>query len=222
MKKQCTDSGIRAVSEPTLRRLPVYLRVLRRLDALGREWVSCTRLAEHLDRDPTQIRKDLSVTGVAGRRKVGYRVPEVIGAIEHFLGWDNRTDAFLVGAGSLGRALMGFGGFEQHGLRIVAAFDTAPEVVGTDIRDRPVFPLEKLPDLARRMHVAMGIITTPPAAAQSVSDLMILSGIRAIWNFAPVHLVVRPDVLVENEDLSAGLAVLSQRLAARTNHRTEV
>ena len=161
----------------------------------------------------TQVRKDLAVTGIVGKPKVGYSVPQLIEAIQEFLGWNNTTDAFLVGAGSLGRALLGYTGFRDYGLNIVAAFDVDPAKIGLDIHGREVLPLDKLHDLALRMHVLIGVLTVPAAAAQDVATFMVLSGIRAIWNYTPVKLEVPESVVVEDVKLVSSLAVLSSRLA---------
>ena len=208
-----SPNEVRAVPVPSLRRLPAYLRILKQLQKTGERAVSCTYLAEKLGQDATQVRKDLAYTGVSGRPKVGYELDVLVTAIEHFLGWDNVTDAFLAGAGYLGSALLGYQGFMDHGLHIVAAFDSDPRKIGTEIYGRDVLAVGKLPDLSRRMHIRIGIITVPAAAAQHVADLMIKGGIRAIWNFAPVHLTAPDNILIENEHLSASLAVISQRLA---------
>lgn len=200
--------------EPTLRRLPTYHGILKQFERQGREVVSCTRIAEALNLDPTQVRKDLAVTGIVGKPKVGYVVADLIEAVEGFFGWRNVTDAFLVGVGSLGTALLGYDGFKQYGLNIIAAFDTDPEKIGSKVRGKQVLAPKKLPDLARRMHIHLGIITVPPDAAQEVADLMVSGGITGIWNFVPVALQVPDDIIVENERLASGLAVLSRKLAA--------
>jgi redox-sensing transcriptional repressor len=147
---------------------------------------------------------------------VGYPVTELLAAIDHFLGWDNTTDAFLVGVGNLGRALLGYRGFAENGLRIQAAFDTDPVKLGTEIHGCRVLPLEKLSNLALRMHIQIGIITVPAEAAQGVADCMVEGGIRAVWNFAPAILKTPEAVFVENEHLSSSLAVLSRRLTRTT------
>lgn len=198
--------------EPSVRRLPAYLRLLKQYHARGREVVSCTRIAEELELNSIQVRKDLAMTGIVGRPKVGYEVPGLIKAIEDFLGWNNTSDAFLVGAGSLGRALMGYGGFSDYGLNIVAAFDVAPDKIGSQVHGREVLPLEKFGNLAQRMHVHIGILAVPAEAAQEVADLMVRSGLRAIWNYAPVKLSVPKSVVVEDVRLAASLAVLTSRL----------
>ena len=204
---------VKTVSEPTLKRLPLYHRFLKELPATGRETVSCTDIGLDLDLDPTQVRKDLESVGIVGRPRIGYVRANVIEGLEQFLGWKNVNDAFLVGAGSMGSALLGYRKFEQYGLKIVAAFDLDPSKIGRQIHGKHVLPLSKLTDLAWRMHVLIGIITVPASEAQTVADQMVAGGIRAIWNFAPVRLHVAEQVIVHNEDLYCSLASLSQKLS---------
>jgi redox-sensing transcriptional repressor len=178
--------------------------------------VSCSYIGAQLGFDPTQVRKDLAVTGVTGRPKVGYEVPALIDAIESFLGWNNLRQAFLVGVGSLGAALLGYDRFNRYGLSIVAAFDSDPQKIDQEIHGKPIVAMEKLADLAQRMHVHLGILTVPAEAAQECADAMIRGGIRAIWNFAPITLDTPDDVIVQNEDMFASLAVLSSKLAEQS------
>ncbi|MFW6061269.1 MAG: redox-sensing transcriptional repressor Rex [Planctomycetota bacterium] len=200
---------------PTIRRMPAYLHLLRRLGREGLQSVSGTQIARELRLEPIQVRKDLAHTGIAGKPGVGFVVDDLIDAIEAFLNWDNTTDAFLVGAGNLGTALMGYEGFARHGLNIVAAFDRDEQKIGTELHGKGVMDLDKLPNLAERMHVRMGILTVPPEAAQEAADLLVLAGIEGIWNFTPVTLNVPESVVVQNEDLSSGLAVLSVLLRSK-------
>jgi redox-sensing transcriptional repressor len=206
------DPTFRTAPLPTVRRMPTYLHLLRRFRAEGHAVVSGTRIAEELGLDSIQVRKDFAYTGMVGKPGVGFDVPTVIRLIEGFLGWDNTTDAFLIGAGSLGTALMGYQGFQRFGLNIVAAFDSNPEKTGLNIHGKQVLPMDKLPDLANRMHIQLGIITVPAEAAQTVANQMVDAGIAAIWNFAPVPIKVPPTIILQNTELSAELAVLSVML----------
>ena len=208
------DPSIKSAPEPTLRRLPIYYNYLKRLVKQGRNVVSCSHIGRDLDLDPPQIRKDLAVTGIVGMPKVGYELLKLIEAIETFLGWNNVNEAFLVGDGSFGTALLGFDRSNTYGLHIVAAFDNAPDKIGQEVHGRSVLPLEKLPDLADRMHALVGIIAVPAESAQSVADVMVASGIRAVWNLAPVHIEVPKGIIVQREDLFASLAVLTSKLCA--------
>lgn len=202
-----------SVPIPTLRRLPRYYQYLARLKGSGQEQVSAAHMAEVLGVHHTQVRKDLAITGCQGRPKTGHKVSELLSAIEGFLHWDSHSDAFLVGVGSLGTALMKYPGFEKAGARIVAAFDADPAKAGMRVGETPVLPMEKFSSLAERMHISVGILTVPPEAAQATADLMVGSGIRAIWNFAPVNLDLPDDIIVENLELFTSLAYLLRRLS---------
>ncbi|HWQ10835.1 MAG TPA: redox-sensing transcriptional repressor Rex [Holophaga sp.] len=201
------------IPEPVLRRLPRYYDALRQLRAAGQETVSTTLLAEAFpDVHPTQIRKDLAVTGVQGRPKVGFTVADLMAAIETFLHWNNRSEAFLVGAGNFGAALVGDTGLWQTGIKVIAAFDISPRKIGTEIRGVRVLPMDKFENLARRMRIPIGILTVPGPSAQACADLMVKAGIRAIWNLTAVNLVVPDGTIVEHVDLFASLAVLGRKL----------
>jgi redox-sensing transcriptional repressor len=215
METRSSSPQIRSIPEASLRRLPVYYHLLNEMAATGISAVSCSVIGRALNLDPTQVRKDIEAAGVIGKPKVGYTIASLIHGIEDFLGWNNTKEAFLAGAGSLGSALLGYEKFRQFGLNIVAAFDTDPYKVGEPIHGKEILHMEKLPDLARRMHIHLGVIATPAVAAQSVADRMVEGGIRAIWNFAPAHLRVPEFVILQNEDLYPSLASLSFKLEKR-------
>lgn len=200
---------------PTIRRLPLYLRLLKELMEKGDLLVSGTFLAQRMQCEPIQVRKDLAVTGLEGRPRLGFNIQKAIESIENFLGWNNSQDAFLVGVGSLGSALLGYSAFEQHNLKIVAAFDNNCQKIGTSIHEREIFSIDRLKDLASRLHVQIGILTVPAASAQLVADYMVSCNIKGIWNFSPIKLHVPPEVVVQYEDLSSGLAVLCRKLQTR-------
>jgi len=202
-----------SVPEPTLRRLPSYYHYLVRLREKGQEMISAAQIGEDLGVHHTQVRKDLAVTGSQGKPKVGHRVEDLIVSIENFLNWNNVTDAFLVGAGHLGTALLGYAGFERAGVKIVAAFDASAKMVGKKIQGVSVLPMEKFPDLARRMHIGIGILTVPAEVAQEVAEMMVGCGVQAIWNFAPIVLDLPDEVIVENVALYSSIGVLSRKLA---------
>lgn len=207
-----SDIERKTAGVPTLKRLPLYLRLLRRMQEAGEDYASGAVVAKELGLDPIVVRKDLAITGTVGRPRLGFQMDEIIAAIENFLGWSNTSDAFLVGVGNLGTALLGYQGFEQHGLRIAAAFDANPKQIGKIIHDKTILDIQKLPELAKRMHVQIGIITATASVAQGIADAMIEGGIRGIWNFTPTKLTVPDHVTLQREDLASSLAVLSHRL----------
>ncbi|MBN1777390.1 MAG: redox-sensing transcriptional repressor Rex [Clostridiales bacterium] len=201
---------------PTLKRLPIYYQYLTKMEREGVRDVSCAKIARDLGLVAVQVRKDLQLTGAVGRPKTGYQVSRLMRALSSTLGYDNKTEMFLVGAGSLGKALMGYKRFQEYNIGIAAAFDASEAAVGLEIGGTPVLPLSKFPSLCHRMHVKFGVICVPAEAAQEVADMMVSSGIEAIWNFAPVTLDVPDTVIVHNENLTASLSILLNKY--KTSH----
>jgi redox-sensing transcriptional repressor len=197
---------------PSIQRLPVYLRFLKELSDDGETVVSCTRIAEEFGQLSVQVRKDLAITGITGRPKVGFRIDELIKAVESFLGWDELSPAVLIGAGSLGSAILGYKGFVEHGLDIIAAFDNDSEKIGKKIHGCPVEDIEKLTHYGKKGEVLIGILTVPAEFAQEIADLLVGIGVQGIWNYTPVRLDLPETVVCEDVKLSASFAVLSSRL----------
>jgi redox-sensing transcriptional repressor len=209
------------VDAATLKRLPQYHQILRQMAQRGRQYVSSDHLARLLKVDPSLVRKDLA-GAATGVQKLGYHVPLTLEKIEDLLGMRNTKEAFLAGAGSLGRALMAYPGFAQYGLKITAAFDVDPAQVGEIVGGVQVLPVDRLEGLMRRMSIRIGIIAVPADAAQGVVDAMVRAGALAIWNFAPVTLQAPSNVIVRNENLAAGFALLSYELERSLNERSGI
>ncbi len=208
--------GMDGLSPQATRRLPGYYNYLRDHLASEEEYVSAAAMAREFGLNEVQVRKDLAaVSTTPGVPRKGFLINQLLIDIGEHLGYHNNAEAILVGVGRLGQALLGYHGFGEHGVHISAAFDTDPAIIGAQVANKTVRDLSELPALGRRMDIRIGIIAVPAAGAQDVCDLMLASGIEAIWNFAPVHLRTPPEVLVRNENLPAQLARLSQQLAAR-------
>ena len=199
------------ISKSVLKRLPGYLAYLKSIPDGASPNISATALACALGMGEVQVRKDLAMVSDGGRPKIGYRRESLIEDIEQFLGYDNTTDAVLIGAGKLGQALLDYKGFDEYGLNILAAFDLKPAIDQTE-SGKPVLPMDKLESFCRSHKVLMGVITVPAAHAQQVCDLLISNGIKAIWNFTNTHLEVPANILVQNENMATSLAVLSMHL----------
>ena len=199
------------ISKAVLKRLPSYLSYLKSIQDSASPYISATALANTLGMGEVQVRKDLAMVSSGGRPKIGYVRESLIEDIEQFLGYDNATDAVLIGAGKLGLALMGYKGFEEFGLNILAAFDRDPKTSMTD-EGKPIYGMDRLESFCHERKVLMAIITVPGDAAQEVCDKLIESGIKAIWSFAPAHLEVPEHILVQYENMATSLAVLSMHL----------
>lgn len=201
------------ISKSTLKRLPVYLTYLKSLPEDGPAHISATALAAALGMGEVQVRKDLALVSNGGRPKIGYLREGLAQDIERYLGYGNNKDAVLVGAGKLGRALLGYSGFAEYGLNIVAAFDSDDALIGTSKSGKPIMHLSRLERFCRSNQIRIGIITVPAEHAQAVCDQLIANGILAIWNFAPKHLDVPENILVQSENMAASLALLSKHLS---------
>lgn len=206
------------ISKAVLKRLPGYLSYLKSIPDTASTHISATALANALGMGEVQVRKDLAMVSDGGRPKIGYLRESLIEDIEQFLGYDNTTDAVLIGAGKLGLALMGYKGFQEYGLNILAAFDCNPKVDHTE-EGKPVYHIDHLEAFCRENKVLMGIITVPGDAAQSACDQLIRCGIKAVWTFAPAHLEVPANILVQYENMATSLAVLSMHLQTHINRK---
>ena len=211
MENRRTEN-IKNVSEPTLKRLPVYLHYLQKAKEKGVLTISAPIIGKELNCDPTQIVKDLAVTGVKGRPRIGYNIYEVIQAVESFLGFNKPNEAFLVGAGNLGAALLAYPEFAAYGIKIVAAFDNSIDKIGKSKSGINILHIDKFDDLTRRLNVKIAIITTPANVAQTVAEKVVASGIKAIWNLTPVNLSLPDEVIVQNTSMYSNVAVLLKKL----------
>jgi redox-sensing transcriptional repressor len=201
----------RLVPEPALRRMPCYLAYLKLARKEGKQHISSTHIARDMGIDPTQVTKDLSHTNIVGKTRVGYEVVPLIEELENFLGFKVMDEAFLFGAGSLGTALLHDHGLKQFGLKVVAAFDVNPDVVGKNFGGVEVYHIDDFKQM-KDNAVKIGILTVPVDAAQEAARTMVDGGIKAIWNFTPVIIKVEEEIVVQNTSLYAHLAVMFNRL----------
>ena len=199
-----------SISKATLGRLPQYLEYLESLPE-ERNTVSATAIAKALSLGDVQVRKDLAAVSGAGKPKIGYQTEKLILDIERYLGYERLTNAVLVGAGKLGRALLDFDGFEEYGVKIVAGFDCNETSFKNGTKE--ILPIRLLGDFCRENCVKLGIITVGQGSAQDVCDRLVESGIEAIWNFAPIALKVPDGVLLKQENLALSLAHLNNQLS---------
>lgn len=201
------------ISDSAVRRLTLYLRLLRELRSQDVELVSSRELAERSGATSAQVRKDLSLFGSFGKRGRGYTVDQLAETLESILGLAQSWRVCLVGVGKIGSALLGYRDLAHRGFHVVAAFDTEPSKVGTEVFGIRVRPLSELSRVVQREGVEIGIIATPPESAQEVAQRLTDAGIGAILNFAPVELTATDHVPVRTMDVVLELEGLSYLLA---------
>ncbi len=187
------------IPDKVINRLTLYHYILE--DYNENENISSTKIAELLDIDNSQVRKDIKYLNNTGKCRVGYNVQKLKTAIENELGFKKQRDAFIIGAGNLGSALVKYDSFKNYGLQIQAMFDNDTKKIGTEINNKKVFNISELPELSKNLKVNIAILTVPREYAKETAKFLVNSGIKYIWNFTPCILDVPKNVKVWNENL---------------------
>lgn len=209
------------ISDSTVRRLSLYLRMLRDLLAQGVGLVSSRELAERTGATSAQVRKDLSLFGSFGKRGRGYDVADLADTLEEILGLSRTWRVGLVGVGKIGAALLGYGDLARRGFKLVAAFDVEPGKIGREVFGVRVDPLSDLARVVREKGVEIAIVATPPEAAADVARRLASAGVGAILNFAPTEIQRVDDVPVRTVDVVLELEGLSYLLSGGGRHEPD-
>ena len=201
-----------SIPKATLGRLPKYLKFLKSLPTEKGAKISATAIAKGLSLGDVQVRKDLAAVSGAGKPKIGYERTKLIRDLERHLGYERLTNAVLVGAGKLGKALLDYDGFEEFGVKIIASFDCNDKALQVDKSEKAILPIKDIDAYCKEHNVRLGIITVGQGSAQDVCDTLVATGIEAIWNFAPCSLKVPSGVLLKQENLALSLAYLNNQI----------
>lgn len=205
------------ISELTTNRLSVYLRCLNELDSAGQRTVSSSALAKEFHLNSAKIRKDLASFGEFGVRGVGYDIPALRSHLIKILGLDRVYRVCIVGSGRIGTALADYYRPGSPNFEIKALFDTDPEKIGKIAGDIPIYDIKSFAQIVKRDNIEVAIIAVPAEAAQTVLDLAVSAGIRAVMNLAPVPLRTAQGVKLKTVDLTTSLESLSYFLAGSSN-----
>ncbi|CDE42632.1 redox-sensing transcriptional repressor rex [Clostridium sp. CAG:768] len=189
------------IPEKVINRLTLYHCILSDFINNKTEFISSKQIAQLLNIDDSQVRKDINYLDNSGKSRVGYIVKELKIAIEKTLGFKKNKKAFIIGAGNLGTAIANYGNFTDYGLNIIALFDNDPKKIGKIINGMEIKNISELPQIAEDNDVDIAILTVPRQFAQTTADFLVKSNISYIWNFAPVVLSVPNNVQVWNENL---------------------
>jgi CoA binding domain./Putative DNA-binding protein N-terminus. len=200
------------VSDAVIRRLPRYHRYVRELLRSGVTRVSSAELSRRMGLTASQIRQDFNCFGGFGQQGYGYNVEELYEQLTKILGLDQKYHTIIIGAGNIGQAIANYTDFEKDGFILEALFDINPRLIGLAIRGIEIKDIDELGAFVQQHPVDIAIIATPRSKAQAVVDMVVRYGIKAVWNFAPIDIVVPPDVVIENVHLSDSLYILSYKI----------
>ena len=188
------------LSNKVIHRLTLYHCILK-YTVKEQDYISSFEIADLLKLDNSQVRKDIAQCGVLGRQNFGYPTIELKNAIEQKLGFTERKEVFVIGAGNLGSALANYSDFKDYGIDIVALFDNNPTKIGQTLNGKMIFSLNKLENLISRVNIKNIILAVPPQHAQSITDYVVQCGVQCIWNFTPTVLKVPSSVTVYYENI---------------------
>lgn len=203
------------VSNAVIRRMPRYYRHLTELQTAGVARISSNALGKAMGFTASQIRQDLSCFGEFGQRGYGYSVEKLRDEVADILGMNEGHTAVIFGVGNLGRALIGNFNFGKNGVRLLAAFDVDPRIVGTELAGVPILHPDSARAFLTENHVDIGVITVPKGNARDVGRLLVDCGVRGIWNFANVELDLDTsgNTVVENVHFADSLLALSYMIS---------
>ena len=198
------------ISLSTIKRLPLYYNLASNLLKTGKTFITSSFMSEIIGVDDTLVRKDIALIGCVGKPKFGYNVYDLMHYLEKFLGFNNQKNAVIIGVGNLGTALAKYENFKNYGLNIIALFDTDPNKINLVINKIKIFNITELNNICSKTNVEMAILTVPGEIAQSVTDTVIKSNIKTIWNFSQTSLSVPDGYFVWNQDLVSSFLTLSK------------
>jgi redox-sensing transcriptional repressor len=207
------------IPDVVIDRLPLYYRLLSRLEQEGRAVVSSQELGAELGVTPAQIRKDLSYFGRFGKQGRGYSVPRLAEELRSILGLDSRWRVVVVGIGRLGRAIASYPGFKGQGFDIIGLYDASPEIVGEQIEGQPVRHVDSLEADLRGKPVDIAIVAVPGEYAQDVADTLVRGGVHAILNYTPTRVHVPPQVELKHINPVLFLQSMTYHLKRRQAER---
>jgi redox-sensing transcriptional repressor len=190
----------------TINRLSIYHRCLEKIieniDKKKPKYISSSEIAEMTGINPAQIRKDLAYFGEFGKRGIGYPVIDLGKELKKILGLDKKWSVIIAGAGNLGKALVKYKGFQKKGFIIKGIFDDSPLKIGKKLDHIFIYNIKEIEKFIQVENINIGILVVPADSAQEVADKMVAGGIKAILNFAPIHIVLPPEIKIHNVDLS--------------------
>ena len=193
-------------------RLPIYLRALQRLTEQGIYNTSSQELGEMIGISAAQIRKDISQFGEFGKQGTGYSIPYLIDRLQSIMKVDRVWDVIVVGMGDIGHALARYNGFVNRGFKVTMLFDNDPDKLGEKVNELEIFSMDVMVEKIKQNKIKVAMLTVPASAAQAVAEQLVKAGVRAILNYAPIHLNVPPEVRVQHIDPATHLQRMTYSL----------
>ena len=209
------------ISNAVVSRLPMYYRYLSSLEKAGYTRISSQQLGEKMGLTASQIRQDINCFGGFGQQGYGYNVSGLRMCVGEILGLNRKYAMAIIGFGNIGRAISHYKAFAKMGFEVKALFDTDPELIGKQDNGLTILAMDMLEDYLKRNRIDVGVVAVPDVAAQAACDALVAGGVRGIWNFGPIDLIVPPNVELKSVHLLDALLVLSYYMANPHSERAQ-
>lgn len=184
-------------SQEVIKRLSKYRNVMHKMQALGLIKVFSDNLADAIGVSPSLVRKDFSMFNLTGNKRGGYRIEDLLTKLNTLLGKDKKQKIIIIGCGKLGQALMNHNGFPRVGIRVVAGFDSDPEVLDAEA-PIPILHVKQIKEFIGKNEIRVAALTIPEPAAQGMIDTLKKTCVKGVINFAPLPLKSTADFLIHN------------------------
>ncbi len=187
-------------SEGIITRLTQYLKFLVQLKETGKRTVTSNEISQYTKINSAEVRRDLIYFGLKGKRGVGFNISDLISAFNKILGYSEKVNIALVGAGNLGKAILNYRMLDKFGFKIENVFDNDANVINKIISGRQVRDINEIHDVVNKKGINIAILAVPEESAQSVADILVISGIKVIINYTSVPVKVPKNVNVQTND----------------------
>ena len=187
-------------SEGVILRLSQYLKFLLQLRESGKRTVTSQEISNYTNVNSAEVRRDIIYFGLRGKRGVGFDIEDLVNSFNKILGYGEKVNIALVGAGNLGRAILNYKMLDRFGFKIENVFDNNPEVINKVISGRKVMDINNIQKVVGDRGINIAILAVPEESAQTVTDILVASGIKVIINYTTVPIKVPKNINVQTND----------------------
>lgn len=207
------------VSLPAVERLCRIYGLLEKLEKSGVKTVSSARIGENINATNVTVRKDISYLSMPGAAGRNYDLAKLKKHIGHDLKLSKSRKACIIGLGRIGTAILAYEGFKEDGFEIAAGFDNNINKIEMIVTPISLYLINDLKPVLEGQNIEIGIICTPPEAAQDIADKLTDAGIKGILNCTTAMVSVPEEVIIRNIDYTGYLRILSANISLRENNK---
>ncbi|NQS99166.1 MAG: redox-sensing transcriptional repressor Rex [candidate division Zixibacteria bacterium] len=197
-------------SPTTLHRLAEYLCLLSQLPQKEYSKISSSQLAQMMDIKPSQLRQDFHHFGGFGKPGHPYNLSHLREELMKIYGVDKPVNLLISGASPIAEALLDNQSLADLNIRIRGVVDLDMKIQGTETHSYIIMAPSELPEFVENNHIHIGAICSDDP--ETDLELLVNSGLKAIWNLSPKYLSPSKGIIIYNQNMAAGLLTLIYNL----------